>query len=73
MFNAIYPSRLLQCELNEFGDIGCGDVCFLMNIIKLGNTDLVVLKASKHVVNSTLTSPSRNHNQITQDNRQTSL
>lgn len=45
--SAIYPLRLFRCELSSFGAIHCTDVCLLSNIMELGGTSIVVLKAQK--------------------------
>lgn len=69
---AIYPSRLIWCEMMSFGG---RNVFFLSNIMGLVGTSLSVLKLTKnmHLKNSTTMSLSKNNDPLAQDNPQTLL
>ena len=62
---AVYLSRLFRSESQCFGDIGCGDVRFLLNAMEVDGTRLVVLKAPKndiHFKKKNNKKNSRSHN-----------
>ncbi|MDF4377384.1 hypothetical protein P3378_24580, partial [Vibrio parahaemolyticus] len=46
--SAFYQYRLFWCELLSVGDIGCRDVCLLLNIMELDGTQLVMLKVAQN-------------------------
>lgn len=48
--SATHPSRLVWCELPNFGDVSHREVCHLIIIVELDITRLVVLKAAKEYV-----------------------
>ena len=64
--SAIYSSRLFWGELLSFGDINCGALCLLSNIIKPDGTQRVELNASQNTIKKCIF---QNH-LVTQDNPQ---
>lgn len=66
----LYPSRLLWPELQSCGSIGCREVCLILNIMELRWRSAYGAQRAKQInaKNSTVMSPSRNHDQVAHDN-----